>query len=238
MLGGSARDKNCSPLYADTVRWFVLSDNPPERDVEWTEAGAQGAFRFVQRVYRLARTITSEPHDGIALNDAAGAARTLRQTTHRTITAVTEAIDHFAFNVVIARLYELANAITDSEQKSAPGMAASRREAVMALIRLSAPIIPHVAEESHALLEPNAGLVAQLQWLTADPSLVQRDSVTIAIQIMGKLRGTIELPPGATAETAFATALAEPRIARALEGLTIVKRVHVPDRIVNFVVRT
>ena len=223
---------------ADTVRWFVLSDNPPERDVEWTEAGAQGAFRFVQRVYRLARTIASEPHDSIALNDAAGAARTLRQTTHRTITAVTEAIDHFAFNVVIARLYELANAITDSEPKSAPGMAASRREAIMALIRLSAPIIPHVAEESYALLEPNGRLVAQLPWLTADPTLVQRDSVTIAIQIMGKLRGTIELPPGATAETAFAMALAEPKIARALEGSTIVKRIHVADRIVNFVVRT
>ena len=108
----------------------------------------------------------------------------------------------------------------------------------MALIRLSAPIIPHVAEESYALLEPNGRLVAQLPWLTADPTLVQRDSVTIAIQIMGKLRGTIELPPGATAETAFAIALAEPRIARALEGSTIVKRIHVADRIVNFVVRT
>jgi len=223
---------------ADTVRWFVLSDNPPERDVEWTEAGAQGAYRFVQRLYRLARNIAGEPRDSAPIDQAQGAARALRQITHRTIAAVTEAIDGFAFNVAIARLYELANAIGDSEQKSAPGMAASRREAMIALIRLAAPIIPHVAEEAHAMLEPDAGLVARLPWLTAEPDLLQRDSITIAVQVMGKLRGTIELPPGTDPETAFATALAEPKIARALDGATIVKRIHVPDRIINFVVRT
>ncbi|MCF3948148.1 leucine--tRNA ligase [Acidiphilium sp. AL] len=226
---------------ADTVRWFVLSDNPPERDVEWTEAGAQGAFRFVQRLYRLARGVAAEfadmtPLDRASPDQAGGGARALRQTTHRTITAVTEAIEAFAFNVAIARLYELANAAGEAEGK--PAMAAARREAVITLIRLAAPIVPHVAEEAHALLAPEQGLVADLPWPEADPDLVRRDRVTLAVQVMGKLRGTIELPLGTDAETAITAALADRKIARALEGATIVKRVHVPDRIVNFVVRT
>ncbi|MCW8308231.1 leucine--tRNA ligase [Acidiphilium sp. PA] len=222
---------------ADAARWFTLSDNPPERDVEWTEAGAQGAFRFVQRVYRLARGLTQDAPDATPLDQAEGPARALRQATHRAIAGVTEAIDAFAFNVAIARLYELSNAITDAEARTAPGMAAAQREAVTALIRLAAPIIPHVAEEAHALIEPGAPLVADLPWLTAEPDLLRRDRVTLAVQIMGKLRGTIELAPGADAATAIAAAMAEPKIAQALAGVTIVKRIHVPDRILNFVIR-
>ena len=226
---------------ADAARWFTLSDNPPERDVEWTEAGAQGAFRFVQKLYRLARTIADAPADATPLAQASGEARKLRQATHRAIAGVTQAIDNFAFNVAIARLHELSNAITDSETRANPGVAlgitAARREAVEALIRLAAPIIPHVAEEAYALLEPGAGLVATLPWLTAEPDLLRRDSVTLAVQIMGKLRATIDLPVGADAETAIAAAMAEPKIAQALAGATIVKRIHVPDRILNFVIR-
>ncbi|MBU6356918.1 MAG: leucine--tRNA ligase [Rhodospirillales bacterium] len=222
---------------ADTARWFVLSDNPPERDVEWTEAGAQGAFRYVQRLYRLARSVAADRADDVALERAEGEARKLRQATHRTIAAVTEAIDGFAFNVAIARLYELANAIAETEGRDAPGLPAARREAMSALIRLAAPIIPHVAEEANAQVSPEAGLVVNQPWPVAEPELLRRDSVTLAVQIMGKLRGTIELPPGADAETAIAAAMAEPRIAQLLEGATIVKRIHVPDRIVNFVVR-
>ncbi|HQT87560.1 MAG TPA: leucine--tRNA ligase [Acidiphilium sp.] len=223
---------------ADAARWFTLSDNPPERDVEWTEAGAQGAFRFVQRVYRLARMIAAEPHDPTALEQVAGDARALRQATHRAIAGVSEAIDGFAFNVAIARLYELGNAISDTDGNNSLGIGAARREAVIALIRLAAPIIPHVAETAHALLEPGAGLVANLPWLVADPDLVRRDRVTIGVQIMGKLRAAIELPIGADAPTATQAALAEPKIAQALAGVTIVKTIHVPDRIVNFVVRS
>ena len=222
---------------ADTARWFVLSDNPPERDVEWTEAGAQGAFRYVQRLYRLARSVAADRADDVALERAEGEARKLRQATHRTIAAVTEAIDGFAFNVAIARLYELANAIAETEGRDAPGLPAARREAMSALIRLAAPIIPHVAEEANAQVSPEAGLVVNQPWPVAEPELLKRDSVTLAVQIMGKLRGTIELPPGADAETAIVAAMAEPRIAQLLEGATIVKRIHVPDRIVNFVVR-
>ncbi|HET9146734.1 MAG TPA: class I tRNA ligase family protein, partial [Acetobacteraceae bacterium] len=223
---------------ADTARWYVLSDNPPERDVEWTEAGVQGAFRFVQRLHRLATTIAAEKTAQDGLDRAEGKARALRQATHRTIAAVTEAIESFAFNVAIARLHELTNAIGETDGASAPGLAAARREAMEVMIRLIAPMVPHIAEDAHAALHPGAKrLVAELPWPEADPDLVRRDRVTVAVQIMGKLRGTIELPPGADAETAFAAALADPQVARALNNAPITKRIHVPDRIVNFVVR-
>jgi leucyl-tRNA synthetase len=222
---------------ADTARWFILSDNPPERDMEWTESGAAGAFRFVQRVFRLAEVL-----DGVRaemMPDGFGpAGRTLRRATHRCITAVTDALDGFAFNVAVARLYELANAITDAERAaSEAGLPWARREAVETLARLSSPMMPHLAEEVYARLFPDNGhLVAELAWPEADPLLLVADSVTIAVQVGGKLRGTIEVPPNAPAEIVLATAEADPNVVKALGGRRIVKRVHVPNRIVNFVV--
>ncbi|MSO99901.1 MAG: leucine--tRNA ligase [Acetobacteraceae bacterium] len=219
---------------ADTARWFILSDNPPDRDMEWTEAGAAGAFRFTQRVFRLA--------EGIGATVARPAefgpnGRTLRRAAHKAIAAVTEALESFAFNVAVARLYELANAITDAERSGPePGLDWARREAVEMLARLSAPMMPHLAEEVMALLNPGAAvLVADLPWPEPEADLLIAESVTIAIQIMGKLRGTIAMPPDATAASVIAAAEAEPHVARALEGKRIVKRVHVPNRIVNFV---
>jgi leucyl-tRNA synthetase len=222
---------------ADTARWFILSDNPPDRDMEWTESGAAGAFRFTQRVFRLAEAL-----DGARTEmrpDAFGpAGRTLRQATHRCIAAVTDALESFAFNVAVARLYELANAILDAERASPePGLAWARREAVETLARLSSPMMPHLAEEIYRRLFPDDGhLVAELAWPEADPDLLAADSVTIAVQVMGKLRGTIEAAPNAPPDLVLAAAEAEPNVAKALEGKRIVKRVHVPNRIVNFVV--
>jgi leucyl-tRNA synthetase len=227
---------------ADTARWFILSDNPPERDMEWTESGAAGAFRFTQRVFRLAEALDGTRSE--MMPDAFGpAGRTLRRATHRCIAAVTEALDSFAFNVAVARLYELANAITDAERTAQQGggpeagLAWARREAVETLARLSSPMMPHLAEEVYARLFPDDGhLVAELAWPEADPALLVAESVTIAVQVMGKLRGTIEAPPDAPAETVIAAAEADPNVAKVLEGKRIVKRVHVPNRIVNFVV--
>ncbi len=150
---------------ADTARWFILSDNPPGRDMEWTESGAAGAFRFTQRVFRLAEAL-----DGVRtemMPDAFGpAGRTLRRATHRCIAAVTEALEGFAFNVAVARLYELANAITDAERRvhpaPKPACAWARREAVEMLARLSSPMMPHLAEEVYSRLFPDNGhLVAR-----------------------------------------------------------------------------
>jgi leucyl-tRNA synthetase len=135
-------------------------------------------------------------------------------------------------------LYELANAITDAE-RAAPeaGLAWARREAVEMLARLSSPMMPHLAEEVYARLFPDNGhLVAELAWPEADPELLIAETVTIAVQVGGKLRGTIAVAPNAPADVVLATAEADPNVAKALEGRRIVKRVHVPNRIVNFVV--
>ena len=222
---------------ADTARWFILSDNPPERDMEWTESGAAGAFRFTQRVFRLAEALDGARTE--MMPDAFGpAGRTLRRATHRCIAAVTDALEGFTYNVAVARLYELANAITDAE-RAAPeaGLAWARREAVEMLARLGSPMMPHLSEEVYARLFPDSEhLVAELNWPEADPALLVADSVTIAVQVGGKLRGTIEAAPNASAEVVLAAAEADPNVAKALEGKRVVKRVHVPNRIVNFVV--
>src|SRR5579875_3777145 len=207
---------------ADTARWFILSDNPPERDMEWTEAGVAGAFRFTQRIYRLAEALagTSPGNPPASFSDPALA---LRRTTHRTIAAVTEAIESFSFNVGVARLHELVNAIADAERApDSPGLLWSRHEAVTTLARLMAPMATHLAEEVHALLCPDTGLVAEMPWPEADPALVAADSGTIAVQVGGKLRGAVTLSPGSPQETVLQAASAEPNVARALAGKRII----------------
>ncbi len=230
---------------ADTARWFILSDNPPERDMEWTEAGVAGAFRFTQRVFRLAEGVAAARRCRGRGTDQPSSARprarcaaspTARSPRSR------EALDSFAFNVAVARLYEFANAIADAERAGddAGGLAWARREAVEMLARLIAPMMPHLAEEMYARLHPDA---APRIWSPncpgrrRSPTLLAAETVTIAVQVMGKLRGTIV----AAARTrrrddVLAAAEAEPNVARALAGKRIVKRIHVPNRIVNFVV--
>jgi leucyl-tRNA synthetase len=223
---------------ADTARWFILSDNPPERDMEWTEAGVAGAYRFTQRVWRLVtNALPSLPPTGTA-HAGAGAARTLRQATHRTIAAVTEALESFAFNVAVARIHEFANAIAEAEAEAgAEGMGAARREALETLARLFAPMMPHLAEELFAALTPEAGaLVAELPWPEADPALLKVETVTLAVQVLGKLRATIEVSVDAAEADIFALAEAEENVQRALGGKPVKKRIHVPGRVVNLVV--
>ncbi len=218
---------------ADTARWFVLSDNPPERDVEWTETGIQGAARFIQRLHRIGLAIAAEPAI-VADQVFAGEAKKLRQLTHRTIAAVTEALETFTFNVAVARLYELTGALSGATP-SDPALLWARREAAHTLTLLAAPMIPHLAEEIFARLVPGAGLAANQPWPVPDPALLAIDEVTIAVQINGKLKGTITLPAGADAATAIPVAKAA--VAGALGSQIIVKDIYVPDRIVNFVVK-
>jgi leucyl-tRNA synthetase len=218
---------------ADTARWFILSDNPPERDMEWTEAGVAGAYRFSQRLYRLvAAALPGLPPAGTSAEGAAGEARKLRQATHRTIAAVTEALETFAFNVAVARIHEFANTIAE-----AGNTGAAKREALEAITRLASPMMPHLAEELWSLLRPDEGaLVAELPWLGPDPALLKAETATLAVQVLGKLRGTIEVAVDADEATIFALAEAEENVARSLAGRTIRKRIHVPGRVVNFVV--
>jgi leucyl-tRNA synthetase len=230
---------------ADTARWFILSDNPPERDIEWTESGVAGAFRFTQRLFRLAEAVITQcpPVAGDIPEPVSPAARDLRAATHRAIAGVTSALDSFTFNVAVARIHEFANTMGDAAQSDAaqsgadPSLAWARREALGAIMRLISPMMPHLAEEIHARLNPGATtLVAEESWPLADAALAAAQTVKIAVQVMGKLRGTIEMPPGADPDTVLAAAEAEPNVARIIAGQAIVKRIHVPDRIVNFVI--
>ncbi len=222
---------------ADSARWFILSDNPPDRDVEWTEAGVAGALRLTQRVIRLAEALHPTPEE--PPTGAVGpAVRALRQAPHRTIASVTEALDTFAFNVAVARLYEFASAISDSERlPDRPELVRACREALETLSHLMSPTMPRLAEEVHAWLQPDSpALVAEFPWPEPGLALVAMDSVTIAVQVMGKQRAMVTAPPDAPADQVIATAEAKPNVARLLKGKRVVKRVHVPNRIVNFVV--
>jgi leucyl-tRNA synthetase len=225
---------------ADTARWFILSDNPPERDMEWTEAGVAGAWRFIQRVVRLIDGVTAA-HAGVTKECAPAApgpaALALQRVTQRTIVAVTEALEAFAFNVAVARLHELANALAEAERRAdEPGLRRARREGVGLLARLMAPMMPHLAEEMHERLGGHDVLVAELPWPDADPALAAAETVTIAVQVMGRLRATLTLPPGRTEAEVIAAAEREPNVARMLAGQRVRRRIYVPDRVVNFVI--
>ncbi len=169
---------------ADTARWFMLSDSPPERDMEWTEAGAAGAWRFTQRLWRLA--IESLPRLAAAGSappaEPSGEDLALRRATHRAIAGVTDDIEKFRFNRAVARLYEFANTL---EAATAAGGWA-RREALEGLVRLIGPMMPHLAEELWQQLS-HATLVVDSAWPVADPALVIDDQVTLAVQVNGKL---------------------------------------------------
>jgi leucyl-tRNA synthetase len=203
---------------ADAVRWFMLSDSPPERDLEWSEAGIEGASRFVQRVWRLAST--SKRADGEDL--------ALKRKLHRTVAAVGEAIEGLQFNKAIAQLYELTSAI----EKARPS--ATRHEAVRDLILLAAPAAPHLAEESWAALG-ESGMIAVAAWPAFDPALLVDDEVTLAVQVNGKLRDTLSAPRGLDRAAAEALALASDKVQRQLAGAAPRKVIVVPDRLVNIV---
>ena len=229
---------------ADTARWFILSDNPPERDMEWSEAGVAGAHRFVQRLHRLtAAALPGLPAPEEAERLLAGidpardrAAQALRRETHGAVAAVAAALESFAFNVAVARIHTLANAIGETAGED-PATGAARREALESLARLAAPMMPHLAEELWSLLRPGDGrLVAELSWPEADPALLVADTVTLAVQVLGKLRATIEVPVGTPEDAIFAAAEAEENVQRAIAGKPIRKRIHVPGRVVNLVV--
>ncbi len=221
---------------ADTARWFMLSDSPPERDLEWTEAGVTGAWRFQQRLFRIAsQAIESLPAIGTArpatFSDAATA---LRRAAHKSIAGISADIEAFHFNKAVARLYEFANTI-DAVKATDESTRWALREALEIFVRLIGPMTPHLAEELwHAL--GHRSLLADAPWPLAEDALLVDDTVTVAVQLNGKLRGTIALAKDAPKDVAEAAAMALPELVRGLDGKTPKRVIVVPNRIVNVVV--
>ena len=221
---------------ADTARWFMLSDSPPERDLEWTEAGVTGAWRFQQRLFRIASEALADlPAAGTPKPTAfSEAATNLRRAAHKTIAGVSADIEAFHFNKAVARLYELASAIDGLKPKDAADKWA-KREALEIFVRLTGPMTPHLAEELWQTLG-HRSLLADSPWPLAEDALLVDDTVTVAVQLNGKLRGTLQLPKDVAKGEAEKAALALPELARGLDGKTPKRVIVVPNRIVNVVV--
>ncbi len=222
---------------ADTARWFMLSDSPPDRDVEWTVSGVEGAYRFLRRIWRLTESAADTlPPAGAAPGALSDAAMELRRATHKAISEVTGDIESFSFNRAVARLYELANAISRAPSPEGDaGAGFALREALEAFARLAAPFVPHLSEEIWARLGCE-GLLAETAWPEADATLLVRDRVVLPVQVNGKRRGEIEVSVDAPKDEIEALALADGAVLRALAGAVPKRIVVVPGRIVNVVV--
>ena len=209
----------------DAGRLFVLSDSPPERDVQWTPGGVEGAARFVQRVWTEV-----DGFDADAPANAEADASLIRET-HKAIKAVSEGVSGFRFNSAIAKLYAFVATVRD--HGAAGGTA--RRQALSALVRLVAPFTPHLAEECWTRLGEE-GMVLDAPWPEFDPALAADDEVTLPIQVNGKRRGEIRVARGLEPAEVEAIVMADPDVQARLEGQTVRKIVVVKDRIVNLVV--
>jgi leucyl-tRNA synthetase len=233
---------------ADVARWFMLSDSPPDRDVEWTERGVQGAWRFAQRLWRLVG-------EGAEIAKAAPAARPadfspaalrLRKAAHRALARVSDDIEKLHFNVCVAAIYEFANTLnevigelgsetgSDEGAASAPDFRWAMREAVNILVQLFAPMMPHLAEESWAVLGHDT-LVAQAAWPQVEPALLIENTVTLPVQVNGKKRAEVTVARDAGNAVIEAAVLALDAVRIALDGKAPKRVIIVPGRIVNVV---
>ena len=208
---------------ADAVRFFMLSDSPPERDLPWSEAGIEGSWRFMNRLWRLFLSVADET-GAPDVEDKA-----LQRKLHQTIAGVADDVEALSFNKAVAKIFELVNLIEKSEPS------ADRATAIKSLARIVAPMVPHIAEEAWALLGESE-LIASAPWPEVDESLLVEDEVTIAIQVRGKLRDTITVAKGSSKEQLEALALASEKVQRSLDGAEVKKMIVVPDRLVNIVI--
>jgi leucyl-tRNA synthetase len=216
---------------ADTARWFMLSDTPPERDIEWTSAGAEGAWRFLQRIWRQVNEANGlKPSRGEFNSESLA----LRRLTHQSIVAVTNDLSNLRFNRAIARIFELSNGLGSALQTNDARLNAAIFEAAETLTLLIAPMMPHLAEECWRVLG-HTNAVVDTPWPKADTSLLVEDSVTLAIQVNGKRRDEIRVAKGSTKEQLEHLVLSREAVVRALENKPVKKFIVVPDRIINLV---
>jgi leucyl-tRNA synthetase len=220
---------------ADTARLYLMSDSPPERDLEWTDTGIEGTWRYVNRLWRMvSEPVVALPPVATAIPDALSPALTeIRRATHKTVAAVTDDIDKFRFNRAVARIRELTNALEDLPAGD-HGAGAVLREGLETVTRLLGPMMPHLAEEMwHEL--GHTELLADVRWPKADAELARDEQVTIAVQVNGKLRATFDFPRDAASGEVEKAALALPQVTRLLDGKPARKVVVVPNRIVSVV---
>ncbi len=221
---------------ADTARLFMLSDSPPDRDLDWTEAGIEGAWRYLNRLWRM----VSEP--GVPLGEPGAPmpaelgenAEKARRFTHQTVAAVGEDLDRFHFNKAVARIRELTN-LLESLEANEPGASWIYRDGLETVVRLIGPMMPHLAEEMWLALG-HSKLVVETAWPEFDPALLIEDTVTIAVQVNGKLRGTLEFAKDTPQDKVQPEALSLDAVAKLLDGSEPRKVIYVPNKIVNIVV--
>jgi len=220
---------------ADAARLFVLSDSPPERDLEWTESGIEGAWKYINKLYRVvADNLELLPENGTAQPELGDKALEVYRNIHETRVLVADAIDAFHMNKAVAHIRTMSNGFSGLNTDNTDE-AWVLREGYTTLSQLISPITPHLAEELWAMLGEE-GLVAESKWPAADKALLGEDSVTIAVQINGKVRATITLPKGSDKKIMEDTAMANDDVIRAIDGKSVRKVIAVPDRIVNVVV--
>ena len=234
---------------ADTARWFMLSDSPPERDLDWTESGISGAWRFCNRLWRLvAANVAALPAQGAESGDTASAGAAsldakpegdgtaaIRRAIHAAIAGVTDDLEAFHFNRSVARIHELVNALSDIDAASlSRDGAAVLREGLETVTLLIGPMMPHLAEELWRMLGHET-LLAETAWPVAIESLLVQDTVKLAVQVRGKMRGTIEIARDADQDAAERAALALATVTAALDGDEIKKIIYVPNRIINVI---
>jgi len=216
---------------ADVARWFVLSDSPPERDVEWTQSGVEGAARFAQRLWSvfdaLSEAANSEP--GADADSLA-----VRKASHKAVAAIDKAIEEFRFNSAVASIHEWVTALKKAEP-AGDAVIGARLEGASMLARCLTPFMPHLAESCWEQIG-GEGFVSAAPWPVVDKTLTEDDSVTMAVQVNGKRRGEITVPKGEANDAVEAAAHALPEVISFLEGKSVKKTIVVPGRIVNIVV--
>ncbi|QNK00508.1 leucine--tRNA ligase [Dyella telluris] len=221
---------------ADTVRLFSMFAAPPEQSLEWSEAGVEGMARFLRRFWREVTTHASQPDHPVVDPAALDAAqKTLRRQVHETIQKVSDDFGRrHSFNTAIASLMELLNALNKFGDMSEQGRAV-RHEALETMVLLLNPVVPHVSHTLWQVLGHAQSVLEDQPWPQVDSAALVRDSLTLAVQVNGKLRGTIEVAANASKEEAEALALAQPNVVAFLEGQTVRKVIVVPGKIVNIV---
>jgi leucyl-tRNA synthetase len=226
---------------ADTARLFMLSDSPPERDLEWTEAGVEGAWRFINRLWRMVveppkavADKTARPTATLADGDAASKTLAALREMHRTISRVSDDLEKFGFNRAVARIREFTNALADlpGDDKDTVWV---RRQGLETIVKLIGPMMPHLAEELWRRLGHET-LLADTRWPEADPAMLVDDTVTVGVQVNGKLRGTIQLGKDCGENEARAAALVLPNVVKAMGEKPPRKVIVVPNRIINVVI--